>query len=93
MVLFFVSVGIIIAMMIADSIFDRLSTQLLRKYGRVGSSSSIASLFTILEMRNLKNDTRLTEEDSRRAKFYYYFMTWGWVCAVVMIIVEFIIVC
>ena len=73
-------------MMIADSIIDHLSTTLLRKYGRISSHSNISSFFTILSF-----DSRLSEEDSKHAKIYYGFMTWGWLLVIVMIILNAII--
>ena len=91
MVYFFVCIGIVIIMMIADSIIDHLSTTLLRKYGRISSHSNISSFFTILEMKKLKDDSRLSEEDGKHAKIYYGFMTWGWLLVIVMIILNAII--
>lgn len=91
MVYFFVCIGIVIIMMIADSIIDHLSTTLLRKYGRISSHSNISSFYTILEMKKLKDDSRLSEEDSKHAKIYYGFMTWGWLLVIVMIILNAII--
>ena len=77
-------------MLIVDCIIYFLSSKMLRKYGRISSDSTLSTLFTIIEIKKLKNSSSLTDQDRKYVKLYYFFMTWGFILVCIMVVLVFI---
>ena len=87
---------IVIGFIVGYRVVCNKAQDLLGKYGVRLKESSFrnASSEIVMRLGRMRSDPRLSEEDAKRARFYYGYLTWGFgiVFAVVWIVVIIIMI-
>ena len=87
---------LVIGFIIGYHVVCNKAQDLLGKYGVRLKESSFrnSSSEIVMRLRRIKSDPRLSEEDAKRARFYYGYLTWGfgimfafvWVVIIIILI-------
>lgn len=70
---------VVVGFIVGYHVVCNKAQDLLKKYGVRLKESSFrnSSSEIVMRLRRMRSDPRLSEEDAKRARFYYGYLTWG----------------
>lgn len=85
---------IVVGFIVGYRVVCNKAQDLLAKYGIRLKESSFrnSSSEIVMRLRRMRSDPRLSEEDAKRARFYYGYLTWGFGIVFVFVWVVIIII-